>query len=262
MIHINYKSPLKQKHVENRMQKCNLFSRHSCCRQRAVTNIAVTRQLVTRAELLFREPPPPFSDRDPEFPEVPTHALGNTNACHVGPFCHEGSRALWGPLQHRSRSAPQPRSWHITTQGKPKSGSQRDRRKFRPPSQGRGPLPGVCTGPATALRGPVSQRDAPRTDGMPHKSATLGQRLDPGDPGARPAAPRLARPQARRDLSFSWALRARRRLGSGPPRRRQGTGCGCRLRVMELVFPGRRHMTHSAKINIITLILWEVFSQL
>lgn len=36
----------------------------------------------------------------------------------------------------------------------------------------------------------------------------------------------------------------------------------CWLVVIELVFPGSRHMTHFAKINIVTLILWEVFSQL
>lgn len=32
--------------------------------------------------------------------------------------------------------------------------------------------------------------------------------------------------------------------------------------VIELVFPGRRRMTHFAKINIVTLILWEVPRQL
>ena len=91
MIQINYNSPLKQKHVGNRTQKCNLFSLHSCCRQRAITDTAETRQLVTPAGVSSGSPHPPFSDRHTELPEVTTRVAGQHYLSTVTP-------TMWGPF--------------------------------------------------------------------------------------------------------------------------------------------------------------------
>lgn len=78
-------------------------------------------------------------------------------------------------------------------------------------------------------------------------------RVCPPPAPARCTPPR--RPRAVRDLPFSSVLWHMAKTLTRE-------SCCCRLAVIELAFPARRHMTHFAKINIVTLILWEVFSQL
>lgn len=88
-----------------------------------------------------------------------------------------------------------------------------------------------------------------------------GTEAGPACPQRQLAAPRLA---ARRPFV---TLPSPRRLGTPTDSRARGEdadgeSCCRRLAVTELAFPARRHMTHFAEINIVTLVLWEAFSQL
>lgn len=136
---------------------------------------------------------------------------------------------------------------HSACRAKSHTVPEREKGSGRLPGQAPLGLPGAHPCPARPYRG--------RCHSTPLRSGGMAAPRGEGQ-CSRPCGDRArCTPRAAHDLSFSWAPWHAHGL-AGTWRRR------CRLAVTEPAFPARRHMTHVAEINIVTLILWEVFSQL